>query len=51
MKTDLINWGALSRMLSGSRQNIQRKKIPAKYRDQVNKLLAKIEQWKAELKM
>jgi hypothetical protein len=48
MGTDLINWGELSRHLSGSRQNIRKNKIPKRYKDKVEKLIKLIEKWKAE---
>ena len=46
---DLINWGELSRLLSGSRMNIRKNRIPQKYEADVQKLVSYIETWKAEI--
>lgn len=35
---DLLNWGELSRMLSGSRQTVRKNKIPKKHQEFVKKL-------------
>jgi len=40
MKTEnIINWGELSRMLSGSRQTVRKNKIPKIHQQFVNDLL------------
>lgn len=36
---DLLNWGELSRMLSGSRQTVRKNKIPKIHQPFVNDLL------------
>jgi len=46
---DLINWGELSRLLSGSRMNIRKNRIPQKYEADVQKLISHIETWQAEI--
>ena len=46
---DLINWGELSRLLSGSRMNIRKNRIPQKYEADVQKLVNHIETWQAEI--
>lgn len=46
---DLINWGELSRLLSGSRMNIRKNRIPQKYEVDVQKLVSHIEIWKTEI--
>jgi hypothetical protein len=46
---DLINWGELSRLLSGSRMNIRKNRIPQKYEADVQKLVSHIETWQAEI--
>ena len=40
---DLINWGELSRRLSGSRQTIRKNKIPIKHQYKINELLIAID--------
>jgi len=40
---NIINWGALSRFLSGSRQTVRKNKIPKCHQPVVNELLTKIE--------
>jgi hypothetical protein len=42
---NLINWGELSRCLTGNRTNIRRNKIPKKYQFVINRLLKLIEIW------
>ena len=42
---DLINWGELSRLLSDSRMNIRKNRIPKKYEADVQKLVSHIETW------
>lgn len=46
---DLINWGELSRLLSGYRMNIRKNRIPEKYKEQVTILVNCIETWKSEI--
>jgi hypothetical protein len=46
---DLINWGELSRLLSGSRMNIRKNRIPEKYKEQVASLVDCIESWQSEI--
>ena len=36
---DLLNWGELSRMLSGSRQTVRKNKIPLIHQEFVKELL------------
>lgn len=43
---DLINWGELSRLLSGSRMTIRRNKIPKIHEKAVSELKLLIETWK-----
>ncbi len=45
----LINWGELSRLLSGSRMNIRKNRIPGKYKEQVTSLINCIETWQSEI--
>jgi hypothetical protein len=40
---NLINWGELSRILSGSRQTVRKNKIPKIHQELVSKLLNAIE--------
>lgn len=47
---DLINWGELSRLLSGSRMNVRKNRIPEKYKEQVTILINCIETWQTEIK-
>lgn len=47
---ELINWGELSRLLSGSRMNIRKNRIPQKYEPEVSRLFEQIENWKSNLK-
>jgi len=42
---NLINWSEVSRMLSGSAQNIRPNKIPKKYGYKIKILQALIETW------
>ena len=46
---DLINWGELSRLLSGSRMNIRKNRIPEKYKAEINSLVKHIETWQTEI--
>jgi len=46
---DLINWGELSRLLSGSRMNIRKNRIPEKYKEQVTSLVNCIKNWQSEI--
>lgn len=41
--TELINWGQLSRLLSGSRQTVRKNKIPKKHQQIINELTNAIE--------
>ena len=41
----LINWGELSRLLSGNRSSITRKRIPAIHQEKINKLISLLEDW------
>lgn len=45
---ELINWGELSRMLTGDRMNIRKNRIPLKYKDSVDSLIKHLENWKTE---
>ena len=40
---DLINWGELSRMLSGSRQTVRKNKVPKIHQPIVDELLSAID--------
>ncbi len=46
---DLINWGELSRILSGTRSVVTQKRMPKKYEKQVNELLAAVSKWHESL--
>lgn len=46
---DLINWGELSRLLSGSRMNIRKNRIPKMYQPDIDRLIEKIHEWKKEI--
>jgi len=46
---DLINWGELSRLLSGSRMNIRKNRIPEKYKAEITSLVKHIETWQTEI--
>lgn len=39
----VINWGELSRLLSGSRQTVRKNKIPIKHKPIVNELINTID--------
>ena len=41
---NLINWGELSRLLSGSRDSIRKNRIPKKHQGIINQLLAAVEE-------
>ena len=41
--SDIINWGQLSRLLSGSRQTVRKNKIPIKHQPIVNELTKAID--------
>ena len=41
---DLINWGELSRRLSGSRQTVRKNKIPKIHQPFIDKLLKAIDE-------
>jgi len=40
---DIINWGQLSRLLSGSRQTVRKNKVPIKHQPIVNELINAID--------
>lgn len=42
-KNDIINWGQLSRLLSGSRQTVRKNKVPIKHQPIVNELINAID--------
>ena len=42
---DLINWGELSRKLTGDRMNIRKNRIPKKYEAVVDRLVSVINDW------
>jgi hypothetical protein len=42
---DLINWGELSRQLTGDRTYIRRGRIPKKYEKRIKRLLKIMEIW------
>lgn len=48
----LINWGELSRLLTGSRQNVRSNNIPKKYQPKVDEIMKANEdvvaKWKKE---
>ena len=46
---DLINWGELSRILSGTRSVVTKKRMPTKYEKQVNELLVAVSKWHESL--
>jgi hypothetical protein len=46
---DLINWGEISRLLSGSRMNIRKNRIPEKYKAEITNLVKHIKTWQAEI--
>lgn len=46
----LINWGELSRLLSGSRMTIRKNKIPEIHKEKVNELKSAIEEWGKSLR-
>lgn len=46
---NLINWGELSRLLSGDRGNVRRNRIPAKYQNDVNRLIKLVGEWGEEV--
>ena len=45
---DLINWGELSRLLSGDRMNIRKNRIPQKYEAATNYLIKHLQDWETE---
>ena len=45
---ELINWGELSRMLTGDRMNIRKNRVPKKYKESVDSLIKYLEDWEAE---
>jgi hypothetical protein len=47
---DLINWGELSRLLSGTRSVVTRNRMPEKHVKDVNRLLKVIEKWSLTIK-
>jgi hypothetical protein len=42
---DLINWGELSRKLTGDRMYLRKNRIPKKYENKVKSLIGLIEMW------
>ena len=42
---DLINWGEVSRRLSGTRSVITRKNTPQRHNEAVNDLLGRVKEW------
>jgi len=42
---DLINWGELSRLLSGSRMNIRKNRIPEKHKEKIETLVNLVADW------
>jgi len=45
---DIINWGELSRMLSGSRQTVRKNKIPKIHRDFIKRSVKPIHRFSAD---
>lgn len=45
----LINWGELSRRLTGERTYLRKNRIPGKYKLQINRLIKLIRQWEKEI--
>jgi hypothetical protein len=41
----IINWGELSRILSGTRSVVTKKRMPKKYKKAVNELLTVVTAW------
>ena len=46
----IINWGELSRRLTGDRMYIRKNRIPGKYKPQIDRLIELIRQWEKEMK-
>jgi len=46
---ELINWGELSRLLSGDRMNIRKNRIPKKYEAATNSVIKHLQDWETEL--
>jgi hypothetical protein len=42
---NLLNWGEMSRILSGSRCSLTKKRIPKKHEKSIKDLLSKIQTW------
>ena len=42
---DLLNWGNVSRVLSGSRQTVRRESIPKKHQAAIDELEAAVGKW------
>ena len=47
---NLINWGELSRLLSGSRSTVRRGSYSKRHKPKIEKLLSLIEGWMEEVK-
>ena len=43
--SDLINFGAISRMLAGNRSSITRDRVPAKHREKIEELFKSVQSW------
>lgn len=46
----LINWGELSRQMSGSRSVVTKNRMPKKHEEKVNELRAKVKEWVESLR-
>ena len=46
---ELINWGELSRRLTGDRMYIRKNRIPGKYKPQISRLIELVRQWENEI--
>ena len=42
----LINWSVLSKLLTGTKENIRQNRVPKKHKEEVEQLLYYIEKWK-----
>ena len=47
--TDLINMASVSRLLTGHRSSLTRKRISEKHRKKLEKLISVVEQWRKEV--
>lgn len=55
MGIDLINWNAVSKLLTGNPDYIRKSwigtdKVPAQYRKEISKLLSVVEEWQVRQK-